>query len=176
MQICAGTQTPCAANNIVASYSTGAARTQDRVRVDAAEEAYIATWTTQGAGLDPAKTYRIHVLVGAVELGHADIDVIRTAAERRTVQPGSVPLVNGAALPVRFRIEQGVIAAEVIGSEGGEVSSSDGGVTLSLPAGAVEDGTVITIQGAGSAADPNGRLIGGRPTSSARTGSSSTSP
>src|SRR5688572_5799682 len=51
------------------AFGTGPAN----VTVVAAEQDYAVNWKTDG--LDPAREYRVRVLVGNVELGHADIAV-----------------------------------------------------------------------------------------------------
>jgi hypothetical protein len=77
------------------------------VKLDLAEEAYRTSWKTGNAGLDPAKTYRIQVLVGTSVLGYADIVVVANGSQIKTVDRSQfVPVIDGQALNIRFRIEQ----------------------------------------------------------------------
>jgi hypothetical protein len=67
-------------------------------------------WKTKDAGLDPSKTYRIQVSLGATLLGYADVVVLADGRQRRTASAsGYVPVIDGATLPIRFRIERGQV-------------------------------------------------------------------
>ncbi|MBI4542543.1 MAG: hypothetical protein HY705_05895, partial [Gemmatimonadetes bacterium] len=77
----------------------------------AEEEYYIVNWHTDQFALDPAVTYRIRALVGDVELGFADVDVVSGGKELKDVSTGEfIPLLDGRTLPIKFRIEQGFVA------------------------------------------------------------------
>ena len=75
------------------------------------DDYYYARWFTDNANLSPAATYRARVLVPAAggglrELGFADVDVVRTEREFRSVDTQNyAPLVNGRVLRIKFRIE-----------------------------------------------------------------------
>lgn len=115
------------------------------VRVDAAAQHYIANWNTPKS-LDPAQFYRVQVFVGALRLGYADVDVVRTGKEKDAVdQTRFVPLVAGQTLPVKFRIETG-IAAQVVVSP----------ATASVPVGGAQ-------QFAATVTDLHGNPIPGAP-------------
>jgi hypothetical protein len=78
------------------------------VRVDPAEEHYIVNWATKDYDLDPSSTYRISVWVFGVQLGFADVDLVRDGRELKNVNTGQyVPLNNGRTLPIRFWIKEG---------------------------------------------------------------------
>ena len=82
----------------------------ERVRRDGNH--YHVNWHTRRFHLDPAKFYRICVSVGPNALGHADVDVLRHGRGRRNVDRDQfVPLENGSTLPIKFRIEEGALAA-----------------------------------------------------------------
>jgi alpha-tubulin suppressor-like RCC1 family protein len=75
-------------------------------------EQYQAIWHTDAFNLDPAKTYRITVLVGGVVLGYADVDVVATGGQLKNVNTGEyIPLLDGRTLPIKFRIEVGAVLA-----------------------------------------------------------------
>ncbi len=80
----------------------------------AASQHYQVNWHTNQYNLDPAKTYRISVYVGAFRLGFADVDVVSSGKELKNVDTQQfIPLQDGRTLPIKFRIETG-IAGQVI--------------------------------------------------------------
>jgi probable HAF family extracellular repeat protein len=108
--------------------------------------------------LEPAKTYRLRVLVGALELGFADIDVVANGSQLHNVQTDEyIGLVNGRTLPVKFRIENGAVSvidaggSATVGANGGTIATSDGHVSLEFPAGAATAGSPISVSPASSA-------------------------
>jgi hypothetical protein len=81
---------------------------------DPLAELYQANWRTGDFALDPTKPYRITVLVGAIELGFADVDLVATGRELRNVNTGDyIPLLDGRTLPIKFRIERGALPSGV---------------------------------------------------------------
>jgi len=71
---------------------------------------YQALWHTNRAGLNPATSYRLTVFASGVALGFADVVVLPNGKGLRNVTTGgSVGLVDGRTLPIRFRIEKGAI-------------------------------------------------------------------
>ena len=74
--------------------------------IPAGSEHYQVNWHTQDFDLDPTKTYRITVLVGGVVLGFADVDVVSSAKQLKSVNTGEyIALLDGRTLPIKFRIE-----------------------------------------------------------------------
>jgi formylglycine-generating enzyme required for sulfatase activity len=73
---------------------------------------FYARWKTNNANLSLTARYRVRVLVPAVgggtrELGFADLDLVRTQQEFRTVDTVAfTPLRNGQALRIKFRIDR----------------------------------------------------------------------
>jgi len=142
VEICVWNGTACDA--LIATFSTNTGTGSETVRVDTENEQYIVSWKTSQFRLDPAKTYRIRVLFGSTELGHADVDVVATGRERKSVNTAEfVPVVNGQTLPITFRIEDGAILALAVGamqtwyntSQGGAgVTDAYAGLTLSVMA------------------------------------------
>src|SRR5688572_23429742 len=111
VQICEWTGSACAAT--VAEFRTGVGN-GDAIRVDVAGEQYRVNWHTShcrrdGCPLNPGKTYRIRVLVGGLEAGVADVDLLSRRSEVRSVNHATyVPVVNGTTLQIRFRLERGL--------------------------------------------------------------------
>lgn len=74
--------------------------------IPAGAEHYQVNWHTQDFELDPAKNYRITVLVGNSILGFADVDVVSSGKQLKSVNTGEyIPLLDGRTLPIKFRIE-----------------------------------------------------------------------
>lgn len=71
---------------------------------------YHANWHTRNFELDQSRTYRVIVEVGGFPLGHADIDVVGSGGQARSVNTGEyIPLVDGRTLPIKFRAERGIV-------------------------------------------------------------------
>src|SRR2546422_4886466 len=127
--ICVWTGTACDAP--IATFSTKTGSGSETVRVDPENEQYVVNWHTGQFGLDPAKTYRIRVLFGTTELGHADVDVVTNGRERRSVNTAEfVPVVNGQTLPITFRIEDRAILALAVGAMQTWYNTSQGGASV----------------------------------------------
>ena len=110
VQICMYAAGDC--STMIAEFTTTTGPGSETVRLDASNELYIVNWRTDRFRLNPALTYRIRVLVGTSELGFADVDLVSSAKELRTVQTSQfVPLLNGTTLPIKVRIEQGIPGA-----------------------------------------------------------------
>ena len=154
---------PPRCGDVIASFSQEQGTGSEVIRYDAASQSYVVNWHTDqclsgACTLDPSRVYRIRVLIGATELGHADVDPVSSGKELKNMETSeSVPLVNGRTLPLKFRIEKG--AANLvppgtpvsIGSSGGEIATDDGQVALSFPSGALGSSTAITIEPAAQA-------------------------
>jgi hypothetical protein len=153
---------------VVTAFSRTSGTGSELVRYDDASQQYIVNWQTDqclasSCTLDPTKTYRVRVLVGAVELGHADVVLVNNASQMKNAQTGDVvTLVNGRTLPVKFRIEQGAVRvaapgdATAIGTAGGAIATSDGQVSLEFSSGAVSTATQVTVAPASDAAPGGG--------------------
>jgi len=143
--------------NVVAAFGRGDGSAPDQIAYDAAAGAYQVNWKTDvcltgPCALDMSKTYRLRVLVGTYELGHADLMLVSTGKELRNVDTGEyIGLVEGRTLPVKFRIEKGaaaVIASGAgveIGAAGGVLATDDGMVSLAFPPGALTTSKQITV-------------------------------
>lgn len=154
---------------MVARFTLSSGTGGSQVSVDAPGEQYRVNWDTKTClsgqcTLDPAKTYRLRVLVATVELGFADVDIVANGSQIKNVQTNEyIGLVNGRTLPVKFRIEVGAIhvvpasggGTSITPAVGGTVATADGGVVLGIPAGALPaSGTPTTITVAPVASPP----------------------
>ena len=158
--VCEWVSAPGAPNrcgDVIALFTMAATAGSESIQYDAESETYAVNWKTDrcvtgACALDPQKQYRIRVLIGATELGHADVDVVSNGNELKNVETSRyIPLLGGRTLPIKFRIERGAVALveagvpATIGIGGGEVASSDGQVSLSIPPDAVGGPTPISI-------------------------------
>ena len=86
--------------------ATVATFTGSQVKRDPDAQSYGVNWRTKDAALDPSKTYRIQVSLGATVLGWADVVVLADGRQgRASTASGYVPVIDGSTLPIRFRIE-----------------------------------------------------------------------
>lgn len=116
------TITEGAAGVEIARFTMTTGQGSETVRVDAAAEQYVVDWRTSQFSLNAHITYRIHVLVNQVELGHADVGVVPSDRELENVDTQQeIALLAGRTLPIRFRIELGAtetICGLVVGPDG----------------------------------------------------------
>jgi hypothetical protein len=102
-------------STVVAQYTTTGGSHSETVRLDAPQQSYGVNWHTDEFNLDPAKHYRISVFVDSFRLGYADVDVVGTGKELKNVDTNQyIALVDGRTLPVKFRIETGIVAAVAV--------------------------------------------------------------
>ncbi|MFL5307846.1 MAG: EGF domain-containing protein [Polyangia bacterium] len=95
---------------LIALYSTTRALHGEKVRRRLDKEIYVVRFHSADFALDPKQTYRIEVYVGGKELGFADIDVVATAADLKSVDTTKfVGLLKGQTLPIKFRIEKAAV-------------------------------------------------------------------
>ncbi|MFO0652611.1 MAG: hypothetical protein U0326_40725 [Polyangiales bacterium] len=79
---------------------------------------FYARWKTNNANLSVTALYRARVLVPAAggglrELGFADVQVVRSEREFRTVDTQNfTPLINGKTLRIKFRIDRPAVDAD----------------------------------------------------------------
>ena len=114
VQVC---ETP-ACDDVLASYSMSQGDGSEVVRMEEDDEHYIVNWHSGHTGASAGQTYRVQVLVNDLVLGYADIAVVSTGREAVTAgSDGSIALVAGQTLPVKFRIETGIVGAVVVTPE-----------------------------------------------------------
>lgn len=105
VEICEASDAGCA--SVLARYTTTSGPGSETVRIDLQDEHYIVNWHTGRFGLDPAKTYRIRILVAGVETAHQDAKVVASAKDARNIDGSRfIAVVNGRTLPVKFWIQK----------------------------------------------------------------------
>ncbi len=143
----------------IASFTAGSGEASEVLRVE--DDHYLVNWHTDQFALDPLKTYRIEVEVADIVIGFADVDVVTSGKELKSVETGEfIPLKDGRTLPIKFRLEAGLPGIEVVGAAGGTVLAEDGLVRLEVPANALGTETVITMVLTGAAPADEGTIPG----------------
>ena len=114
VQICELVASSCGAGpgSVVATFTTTSGPGSETVRVNAADQHYVVNWHTDQFALSAERNYRIRLLVAGVEVAHADVDVVSTAGQLNKLGTSeTIPLVDGRTLPIKFRIETGLVVA-----------------------------------------------------------------
>lgn len=122
-------------------------------------QSYQALWRTNQPALTVGAVYRIRVLIANVELGFVDVERSSPSEFRNVLTRQNLPVLDGIILPIRFRIEKGVLAL-------GDGATTEF-VEAVVPAGG---GTVTTPSSHAGAFFPDGWLagvtVGGQPVTS----------
>ena len=106
--ICALAGTGCA--ETVATYTRSIGPGAEVITLDPATESFQVNWHTDQFGLSDALNYRIAVSVGEVLLGVADVAVDPNASQFKNLNTSEyIGLVNGRTLPIKFRVEHGIV-------------------------------------------------------------------
>ena len=112
-------------------------------------------WNTDPSREPVGSSFRIAVIVHKAVLGFADVDIVAPGMARNANTGGDVPLVNGRALPIKFRIEEGALCpsnstldcTERMASPGTDntiVSNNQQAGTF-IPAGALSQPVTVTV-------------------------------
>lgn len=87
---------------------------------------FVATWHARRRVVEPSTVYRVQVLAGTIELGHADVVIVEDAAEADGYDRSEfVPVVEGGTLPIRFRVVQDRIEGASSAPVGTEVREEE---------------------------------------------------
>jgi hypothetical protein len=106
VRICEWAASGCVPGGFGVTFTTTTGPGSETVRVDPGEENYLVNWHTGDFPLDPSKGYRIFVLEGSEELGHADVAIASSGAAVKNLKTGeTIWLQDGRTLPIKFRIE-----------------------------------------------------------------------
>jgi hypothetical protein len=109
---------------VIAQYTMTTGPGSETVRLAAAQQNYAVNWHTDTFNLDPAKHYRISIFVDAFRLGYADVDVVGTGKELKNVDTNQyIALVDGRTLPIKFRIETGIVASVAVAPASATINS-----------------------------------------------------
>lgn len=131
----------------VATFDATSGTGGEVVRVVAEDEHYAVNWHTDTSSLKPDTRYRIHVRVGSLQLGSADVLVISNPSDLRNAATGAaISLLDGRTLPIKFRIDRGAlrVAALALQPSGGEVTLPGFGA-VSVTSGTFSEPTVVLV-------------------------------
>ena len=135
---------------------TAAGSGDERVRVNLQDELYKVTWSTRGIAAD-GKTYRVRVLLWAMEIGSVDVRPVATAADFRNIDPSRhMGVVAGSTVPIEFRIEEAVLWSRVVPLSVNRASAAPG-AALEVGGIAPSTGTTMSIGNAPAIVRDGGR-------------------
>jgi hypothetical protein len=144
---------------------------ENGISIPDGEQYYKADWNTSMSSVQVETPYRILFFLSdqptALLLGYADVAFASDMRGVKNIETGeTISLVDGQALPIRFRIEDGASCAgevdcgeAVVGSEGGIVTTVDGHAGVSIPSGALDGDVLITITQINPASQPWGKCL-----------------
>lgn len=137
VEICELAAGTCATT--IATYTRTSGTGGHLVTVNPSTHTYQVNWHTNQFNLDPARHYRISVYVGSFQLGFADVDVVSSGKELKNVNTQEyIPLQDDRTLPIKFRIETGIVAQVIVTPD-----------SASVPAGGTQQftATVLDLHG-----------------------------
>ncbi|HWJ12817.1 MAG TPA: hypothetical protein VNS10_03680, partial [Gemmatimonadaceae bacterium] len=94
---------------VVATFTTTTGPGSETVRVDAASSLYIVNWHTDQFALTVGATYRIVASLFGAIVGSADVQILTNGSAKNVTTGDDIALVDGKTLPIKFRIEQGIV-------------------------------------------------------------------
>ena len=166
VSVCEWTGAGC--GTVVAEFSVTAGTGSAIVGYDAGQQQYHVNWKTDqcvwgSCTLDPARIYRLTVSVGPLALGHLDLQVFSNASQAKNLNTNEyIGLVDGRTLPVRFRVETGIVAGIAISPNPATVPVGQaqqltatvtdlhgGAITSSVVTWATADATKATVNASG---------------------------
>lgn len=107
----------------IATYTRTSGTGGQLVTVNPSTQTYQVNWHTNQFNLDPARHYRISVYVGSFQLGFADVDVVSSGKELKNVDTQEyIPLQDDRTLPIKFRIEKGIVAQVIVTPDSASVT------------------------------------------------------
>ncbi len=121
----------CTNAPLLATFYRDQGANRDRIKVDHRDE-YSVKWRMNDNRPDRGGIYRIRVLVGTQELGHADIIAIRNPFLRafiRHITNELVPISDRGNFQIGFRVEEGALEGQLCDFDGdGDIQDCDVGV------------------------------------------------
>jgi len=108
VRICEWSGSACVVE--IATFSLTSGTGGELIKVDPVGQHYHVNWYTKLFALGLGKQYRIRVLVGSQELGHADVNPVSGGQGLKNSDTGEyIALKDGSTLPIKFRIEVGAV-------------------------------------------------------------------
>jgi len=109
---------------VVATFTTTTGPGSETVRVDAASSLYIVNWHTDQFALTVGATYRIVASLFGAIVGSADVQILTNGSAKNVTTGDDIALVDGKTLPIKFRIEQGIVVNVAVTPRCGGASGS----------------------------------------------------
>ena len=136
-------QTGCSA--VIADYTATTGPGSETVRLDQSDQLYIVNWKTSEFTLADDRIYRIIIRVAGYTVGSADVEVMDNAQNLKNVDTQQyIALTDDRTLPIKFRLEQGMVVSLSISPNPGTVTV---GGTLPMTATLVDaHGNVVPDQ------------------------------
>lgn len=117
VEVCELAGTACAA--VLQTFTMGSG--SGGIRVSARDEHYIVNWHSPKS-LAPGATYRISVFSGAFRLGFADVKAVANGGAATGIDASRFVVVKaGSTLPIKLRIETGIVAAVVVSPDSADI-------------------------------------------------------
>src|SRR5688572_9649198 len=110
VEICELVSAVC--GSVIASYTTTGGTGGELVRLNADEESYQVNWHTNEFELSMTSLYRVSVHAGVDNtlLGYADVQPVSNGSGLKKIDTDEyIGLVDGRTLPIKFRIETGIV-------------------------------------------------------------------
>jgi len=110
IDICQWIGSACA-QPTVATFTMATGPGSETIRVDAADALYIVNWHTDQFPLSLGATYRVSASILGATVGSADVQILSNGSAKNVATGDNIALVDGKTLPIKFRIEQGMVVS-----------------------------------------------------------------
>ena len=152
IDICQWTGSACVLP-MLATYTTTTGPGSETVRVDTTSSLYIVNWHTDQFPLVAGATYRIAASVLGAVVGTADVAVLSTGSAKNVSTGDDIPLLDGKTLPIKFRIELGMVVLVAVSPNPDTIIVNKfGGLTATLTD---AHGAVVSDQPVAWSGDPS---------------------
>ncbi len=122
----------------------------DEIQVDLDDESYHVNWPIKDTnGIQNGVLHAIRVLASGTPIGSAEVVIGKNANQAKgyasALGGAVIPLNANQTLPIKFRVEQGLFCESecyevTVTQEGGDFTTEDEEVGVSIPAGALPEG------------------------------------
>ena len=149
VKVCPSELGACTGADVVFDQSTKPA-----VTLDLAAQTYGVVWSPPATG-----AFRVRVYSGSTLLGFADVAVAANGSQLRDVPLGHVGTVRNASLPIRFRVEVGLVASLAVSPALGVAILGQQTVTFKATAIDLHGATIPNPSVSWSSSDPSAATV-----------------
>ncbi len=137
------------------------------IAVDVDNERYHVNWQTGDDDLTTNDVYRVCVKLGQITLGYRDVQPVASGAEvpRNPEQEPILQFRNGSNLPIKFRIEKGVLCSNdancgemALDPNGGSFATNTGLAGLYVPDGSLDGTYNLVVEEVSCPKDEHGNV------------------